>query len=293
MAGHLTGDNLRAMAFNDSIRDDVESLLWRVATEIVLPRFRSLTEDESWEKSPGEIVTIVDGEAETVLERELARLSPSSRIVGEEAVALEPRRLDRLDYGTVWLVDPLDGTANFARGSSDFAIMVALLQDGEALASWMLAPVQGELAYAERGAGAYIDTERVWTNPEELPVGALSGALLTGFLPPALYELMRPGCARFAQVLPGMRCAGREYPAIARGGQHFALFWRTLPWDHAPGALFLAEAGGGVARLDGSAYRPAEAGSGLLLAHNISIWQSVHECLLGDIASEAVFGMTR
>jgi fructose-1,6-bisphosphatase/inositol monophosphatase family enzyme len=76
-------------------------------------------------------------------------------------------------------------------------------------------------------------------------------------------------------------CAGQEYPGIVVGENDFALFWRTLPWDHVPGTLFLTEAGGMVARLDGSEYRAVEHDRpGLLAAASPEIWHSVREVLL-------------
>ena len=82
-------------------------------------------------------------------------------------------------------------------------------------------------------------------------------------------------------ILPGLCCAGEEYPAVVRGVQNFAVFWRALPWDHAPGVLFLQEAGGKAARFDGSSYRPAEPGYGILAAQTPGLWRDLHEMLLG------------
>ena len=81
-------------------------------------------------------------------------------------------------------------------------------------------------------------------------------------------------------VTPAYYCAGAEYPAILTGDRHFALFWRSLPWDHAPGALIVAEAGGRVTRWDGSPYRPAVDGQGLLVARNPGVWDAAHAALL-------------
>ena len=67
---------------------------------------------------------------------------------------------------------------------------------------------------------------------------------------------------------PTARCAGHEYPLVATGARHFALYWRTLVWDHAPGALLLTEVGGSVTHLDGAPYQPTRSRTGLLLAHN-------------------------
>jgi fructose-1,6-bisphosphatase/inositol monophosphatase family enzyme len=63
---------------------------------------------------------------------------------------------------------------------------------------------------------------------------------------------------------PGRICAGVDYPLIAEGDQDFVLFMRSLPWDHAPGALLLREAGGIVSHLDGESYRPGQPRLGLL-----------------------------
>ena len=68
-------------------------------------------------------------------------LLPGSAVVGEEAVAADPAMLDRLrDGGAVWLVDPVDGTANFAAGRGPFAVMVALLRERRTAAGWILDP---------------------------------------------------------------------------------------------------------------------------------------------------------
>ena len=68
------------------------------------------------------------------------------------------------------------------------------------------------------------------------------------------------------------RCAGAEYPLVATGALDFAIYWRTLVWDHAPGVLIVQEAGGKAARLDGAPYRPAIRSGSILLAHAPDIW---------------------
>ena len=59
------------------------------------------------------------------------------------------------------------------------------------------------------------------------------------------------------------------------------MYWRLLPWDHAPGALLIGEAGGHVARLDGAAYRPEDRRPGLLVAENREVWETVRAGLIG------------
>jgi fructose-1,6-bisphosphatase/inositol monophosphatase family enzyme len=82
------------------------------------------------------------------------------------------------------------------------------------------------------------------------------------------------------EVLSGLKCAGVEYPDIVTGKQDFAMFKRTLPWDHAPGAFILREAGGIARRWDGTEYEPTVEGIGLLAAADEASWQRVASLML-------------
>src|SRR3546814_16640824 len=94
----------------------VSMLMREVAADVVMPRFRSLAPREIAEKTPGEIVTIADREAEERLYDGLAALAIDAHILGEEAVSRDPGLLDGIGAGRVWHVDPLDGTAHFEIG---------------------------------------------------------------------------------------------------------------------------------------------------------------------------------
>jgi len=260
--------------------DEVTAIMRQAAADVILPRFRRLVDGQIEEKTPGEVVTIADREAEQIISPQLATLLPSSRVVGEEAVAMNPKLIDGLDEGTVWLVDPLDGTANFVAGSPAFSVMVALLQEGQTIVSWLLDPASGQLSVAARGSGAFIDGVRVRTPTAPLPPQECRGSVLTRFLPEELKEQVTVRSAELAAILPGAKCAGIDYPAVITGAQNFLMFWRLLPWDHAPGAFLVEEAGGYVARLDGSEYRPSDQRPGLLVAQNRDVWHTVRNALL-------------
>lgn len=267
------------------VMEAVPGLLLRASEQAILPVF-GRREACPEEKSPGEWVTAADRAAEAMLAPQLAALLPGSVVVGEEAASLDPSVVDRLATdGDVWLLDPLDGTSNFAAGQPPFAVMAALLRRGETVASWMLDPLTGRLAVAERGGGAWLDGERVGGRSDvggaaAMP-DALRGAVLRRFLPADLgahVEAVAPG---FAELTGGSRCAGHDYPAVAAGELDFVLFWRTLPWDHIPGALFVLEAGGVAARLDGTPYRAADhAQKGLLVARDPGLWTRVRDLLV-------------
>jgi fructose-1,6-bisphosphatase/inositol monophosphatase family enzyme len=261
--------------------DRVTDLVREVAQTIVLPRWRHLSDADIQEKSPGDLVTVADQESERVLTERLTALLPGSVVVGEEAVAADPAVLERVgEQGAVWIVDPVDGTNNFAAGKSPFAVMVALLRDGEPAASWILDVPSDRMTIAEAGAGAYRDGVRLKTRSDAPEAVALTGSVSRNFLPPELRAEVDDNAGKFGAVTSGHHCAGYEYPAVATDEQQFAVFWRILPWDHVPGSLIVREAGGAALHLDGSLYRPADSERGLIVAANDDIWQTVRGTLL-------------
>ncbi len=186
----------------------------------MLPRFRHLATDEINEKSPGDLVTVADQESERALTHGLTALLPGSTVVGEEAVAADPRILDRLgDGGAVWIVDPVDGTNNFAAGKTPFAVMVALVRDGEPVAGWILDVVGDRLTVAEAGSGAYLDGVRVKTRTDDPGAAELRGVVGRRYLPPQLRSVAAANYGALGQVTDGRHCAGYEYPAVATDEQ--------------------------------------------------------------------------
>lgn len=251
-------------------------LIAEVAAQEIQPRFRRLAAHEQREKSPGDIVTIADEQAELALTPRLMDQVPGSIVIGEEAAAKDPEILSKLVHGQLaWVVDPVDGTANFAEGISNFCSMVALLRGDELLASWIHLPVTGETAMAEHGAGASFAGRPLPKLPpiEGLPAGVVGVGKLSK---PALHpraEALR----RQVRPIKSLRCAGLDYLRLARGEMDFTLFGRAWPWDHAPGALLVREVGGKVGDADGDPYRPsiATAAPGVLAARNETVWQDI------------------
>jgi fructose-1,6-bisphosphatase/inositol monophosphatase family enzyme len=251
--------------------DRVSSLIREVAMAEILPRFQKLTAADISEKKPGQLVTTADLESERILTTQLSDLLPGSVVVGEEGVAAEPERLGLVSgEGPVWVVDPVDGTQNFADGKPIFATMVALLMERRAAASWIYEPVTDRMAVAELGSGVFIEGERLHVAARvalEKMRGRLSG--------------------RTAKKLDGKvgavfneRCAAYEYLAVARGAAHFAVFRRLNPWDHAPGELMVREAGGYSRRLDGTDYVASEIDASLILAPDEASWTALRDLVL-------------
>ena len=257
----------------------IEALLRDVAGSTVMPRFRTLAAADIMEKTPGDLVTIADHESELRLAEGLAAILPEARIVGEEATAADPSLLNRLDDGLVWLIDPIDGTSNFAEGISPFALMIALLDNGEREGGWIYDPVANRLCHAVRGQGAFIDHAPIKAREtgQVPPVAALA----TRFMTPEKREHVEARAAGKLTIAPIPRCAGDQYPQIVLGLADIALFERALPWDHSAGALFLEEAGGIIRRTDGSAYHVGDGQTGLLGASSQAMWDRAARVLVG------------
>jgi fructose-1,6-bisphosphatase/inositol monophosphatase family enzyme len=239
--------------------DEVLAMLQEVAAEVITPRFQRLSEDDISSKShPGDLVTVADREAEVLITERLLAAYPRALVLGEEAASADPGLLDRFrDADHAFTVDPVDGTRNFVKGSPDHAVMAAELRGGEVVRSWIWQPQHRAAYVAERGAGAWRNDVRVHRPP--VGDGLLGITSRRGWIGRAL------GTLRTLEL--SWRCCGVDYPAIVDGRADYALYKKTKPWDHAPGSLLVAEAGGHVGTFRGEPYRPqGSAPSGLVVA---------------------------
>ena len=256
----------------------VEILIRQTAESIVMPRFRNLAAHEIEQKSAGEIVTAADRESEVRLAEGLHRLLPDATIIGEEACETNPELATRINEGLVWLIDPIDGTANFAEGKTPFGLMIALLEDGHRHAGWIFDPVANRMCHAVAGGGAFINDEPITAREcgALLPIAELGMKFLS---PERRADVSRRVENKFV-IAPFARCAAEQYPRLVLGQNDIALFERSLPWDHAPGALFVEEAGGVVRRPDGSDYQVGDGRTGLIAASSKTMW---------DVAADVLF----
>jgi fructose-1,6-bisphosphatase/inositol monophosphatase family enzyme len=256
-----------------SLDTAVAALMRRVAQEAILPRYQALAEHEVIAKAANDMVTIADTEAEALLAEGLAAILPDAAIVGEEAVHADPSLMSRLDTGLCWIIDPVDGTNNFAAGKPPFGIILALSDGGETQSGWIYDPLQDRLCIAHKGQGAFVGGERVTarTTGETPPIAAIS----TVFLDPEQRAAVQARIAPYYTLVDIPRCAAEQYPRLVLGVNDISVFERTLPWDHAAGVLFVNEAGGKAARPDGSAYRTDQHGQkGLFAASSPALFDA-------------------
>lgn len=254
-----------------ALHEPVVALMRQVARDVVMPRFRNLAAHEISEKAANDFVTIADKESELRLAEGLAAILPEAGIIGEEACAADPTILERAGHGLNWIIDPIDGTGNFASGNPPFGIMIALADAGATLAGWILDPMTGRLCHALLGGGSHIDGEQVQARESggDLPIAALAVYFMTE---DERADIQRRSDGQFAVVdIP--RCAAEQYPRLVLGQNDVSVFARTLPWDHAAGTLFVNEAGGCCQRLDGSPYLVGDMRRGLLGASSPRLWE--------------------
>jgi fructose-1,6-bisphosphatase/inositol monophosphatase family enzyme len=266
---------------------DLWMLMRQAAEAEILPRFRKLGRDGVRTKSgPLDLVTDADEAAERFITAGIARLFPGAVVVGEEATAADPSLLGRLgDADLAFVVDPVDGTANFAAGLPLFGVMVAAISRGETIAAVIHDPIGDDAALALRGEGAWMETPSGKRHDLKVaapvPLEEMIGAINWRYFD-------EPFRTNTLAMLPRMastwdyRNAAHEYRLLAQGHAHVAVFARMMPWDHAPGLLIHAEAGGYSARLDGRQYTPTETTHGIIATPDEASWRMVREAVGGQ-----------
>jgi fructose-1,6-bisphosphatase/inositol monophosphatase family enzyme len=271
----MTGDEIAA----------VIGLLRDVAGAEILPRFKRLGADDVRMKAgPLDPVTVADEAAERALNAGLRTLFPGDDVLGEEAVSADFSLLGRLkDPGRVWIIDPIDGTANFAAELPLFGVMAALVEADKILAGFILDPISDDCAVAIAGGGAWMvapdGSRRRLRVAEPVPVNQMVGSMSWRFMPEPLRSHVLHRLDRMAAVTD-YRCAAHQYRMLAAGHCHVQMFRKLMPWDHAAGVLLHREAGGYARHFDGSEYLPSAVDGGLLLAPDAASWEALADAIL-------------
>ena len=218
-----------------------------------------------------DLVTEVDLAVERMIRALIAERHPGHDILAEELGG--PTGDTRSRY--CWIVDPIDGTTNFAHGLPLFCCTVALEVDGRLEVGAIYDPTRDELFTAERGKGAFLNGTRLQVSQTQLLIDSL---LVTGF-PYAVQDKMTELVGLFAAFL-GQARAVRRLGSAALDICYVACgrvdgFWEQglNAWDIAAGVLLVEEAGGRVTALDGG---PFNLRSGLILATN----GPIHDAML-------------
>jgi myo-inositol-1(or 4)-monophosphatase len=230
---------------------DVAREAARLASEIILPRFQAIAKGSPVEKTAkgrGNFVTETDLATEEAVMELLRREYPDHRILSEETA----QAVDEWDKGWLWVIDPLDGTGNFARGIPTFAFNIALYHDGAPALGLTHHPVTGDEFFATSGGGLYVNGGRAHVSKAPTVADALMGIGLG-------YDYDRAGklLALLAELWPGIQMVqnigsaalGLAYAASGRFDLYVHQY--VLPWDIAAGILFVQESGGDIIGRDG------------------------------------------
>ena len=222
--------------------------------EVLVHHWRNLPPGSIEEKKKNDFVTVADRESEQRIIASIRARFPEDAFLGEEggsqpgSEAAEGRRDAR-----TWIVDPLDGTANFIAGFPFWCVSIAAREAGRIVAGVIWDPLREELYTAERGGGA-------WRNGTKLAVTAretIDGAFVATGFPFRSRGLIDAYLALFRAVFVrarGIRRAGSAALdlALVASGAYDAFFELHLaPWDIAAGAILIEEAGGAIADFDG------------------------------------------
>jgi len=251
----------------------VIAALREVGDTAILPRFNKLAKGDIRTKThAGDLVTIADEEAETLLTGRFLKLVPGSVVVGEEGAARDSQVLYRLqEDAPTWIIDPVDGTKNFVEGVGRFAMIVALVRGGETLMGWIHDPLAGVTLAAEKGAGAWQVKPDGTTAPVRIPPIAPD---ISEMISAHHHRAFGPKLGAFARNVH-LGSAAHDYWSAADGRVQIVSYRKLRPWDHAAGVLIHAEAGGYNRLLSGEPYRPIAGQEGLLCAPNADIWARV------------------
>jgi fructose-1,6-bisphosphatase/inositol monophosphatase family enzyme len=253
------------------------NLVRRAARAEIMPRFRNLAQgDISTKSGPQDLVTEADHQAEAMIARGLQRMFPHALVIGEEAVAAKPSlREDVSAAELAIIIDPVDGTWNFAHGVPLFGVIIAVTRFGRPVLGLLYDPVADDWIIADEATptrlGAALGTDRPAKVSSGGELSDLQGYMHFSLMTQDQQELMAPLLPGLARVT-SLRCSCHEYRLLAQGSVDFIISGMLNPWDHAAGVITCQKAGGIAMMLDGRAYNAEITEGFLLCAANQGTW---------------------
>ena len=216
----------------------------KVAADEVMPRYLKVAHQR---KSDGSLFT----EADLAAQDKLSHLLPAivaAPVIGEEM----PREVQEARWLAgeegLWCVDPIDGTSNFVNGLPYFALSVALMRQGRSVMGVVYDPVADEMFSAERGAGSFLNGERLPIKQSATKLGHAMAEVDFKRLSPSLAQALAASPPYASQRNFG--ASTLEWCYVAAGRFDVYLHGGQKLWDYAAGSLILEEAGGLMCSLD-------------------------------------------
>lgn len=226
----------------------LQLLVQQAASEELLPRFRQI---ERHFKADGSIVTEADLAMQQRLTNELQQRWPTIALLGEEMSEAQQQAQMANSHRGLWVLDPLDGTSNFAAGIPCFSVSLALLVGGEVVLGIIYDPIREEHFSAIAGEGAWLNGVCLAAGEEALPLSKCIAQVDFKRLPAKM-------AARIASQPPysSQRSFGSgalDWCWLAAGRVQLYLHGQQKLWDYSAGQLILREVGGKSCTLDGEA----------------------------------------
>ena len=273
------------MQFSRTDLDRLAAILSEAAETEIMPRFRALAGNIREKTGALDLVTDADEQAEWRIREACAKAFPTALFVGEESVERDRSLLNRIaDADLAIVVDPVDGTSDFAWGLPLFGVMAAVIARGETVAGLIYDPVGRDWHKALKSQGAWAETEsgasRDLRVRASAPLSEMTG-LSSWYLMPEPQRSRTVANLAKTRACFNYRCAAYEYRLIAEGLVHFTLHYKLMPWDHAAGVLIHSEAGGHSALLDGSPYSALRHEGGIISAPDRDAWELIRRELVG------------
>ncbi|MGV1915745.1 inositol monophosphatase family protein [uncultured Agrobacterium sp.] len=274
------------MTLSDSDIDFLVATVADAGASEIMPRFRNLSASAISEKTSAvDLVTEADILAEKRITAALLQRFPSAHIVGEEAYDADRSVIPALrDAPLAFVIDPVDGTFNFASGFPAFGTLLAVTVKGETVAGIIHDPVMGDSIVSVKGAGAVLKrengSEAKMRVAEAVGLTDMVGIFSWGHSHPDRRPMIAANMAKTKMAL-SLNCSAHEYWLVAAGKLHFIGHEKLMPWDHLAGVLTHQEAGGHTAKLDGTPYRPGDIEGGILSAPDRESWKMLRREILG------------
>ena len=213
----------------------------KLAGKVLMASYGKLRHSQISMKSKNDFVTEVDKKSERLIINTIKKYFPDHAIQGEETGISAGK-------GTLWIIDPLDGTSNYIHNIPVFSVSIGIMEGNEMKAGVIYDPVHEEMFQAKKGGGATLNKSKVHVTK----VRSLSEALMTTGIPFRARD-------RFDEYIESFRRISLATVGMRRGGSaaldlayvacgRFDGFWELdlSPWDIAAGALILTEAGGTI-----------------------------------------------
>ena len=200
------------------------------------------------------LVTEADVASETAIVASLQEDAPDIALMAEESAGEDLKA----PAGKLWVIDPLDGTTNFAHGFPIFAVSIALVENGQTTIGAVYCPLQDELFCCWQGGGSWLNGEKIQVTRTDFLVQAL---VATGF-PYDIHAKLDAVISQMRAILPKVRdirragAAAVDLAYVACGRLDGFYEMDLKPWDTAAGWLLVEEAGGRVTDFAGQEYSP-------------------------------------